>query len=73
MEAHPTDNPADAEVRRRMRFVPRLRRPRVSKRWWIGSAAVLAAIGIGSGAGYLSAQLSGRSGELTDNVAELSQ
>ena len=73
MEAHTTDMPADAPVPRRRRFVPRLRRPRVSKRWWLGTGAALVAISVTFGGGYLAVRLSGQSDEVTNEMAALSQ
>lgn len=73
MEAHTTDMPAYAPVPRRRRFVPRLRRPRVSKRLWLGTGAALLAIGVAFGGGYLAVRLSGQSDEVTNEMAALSQ
>ncbi len=53
--------------------MPRLGLPRVSKWWWLGTGAALVAIGVGFGGGFLSAQLFERSGELSSEMAELSQ
>ena len=72
MEAYPTDNPADAPVARRVRFA-RLRRLRVSKRWWLGTGAAIVVIGVAFGGGYLSVQLAGQSDEVTSEMAALSQ
>ena len=72
MEEHSTDHPADVYAPRRVRFA-RLRRLRVSKRWWLGTGAVVVAIGVAFGGGYLSVQLSGQSDDLTDEMAALSQ
>ena len=71
MEEHSTDNPFGAYAPRRRRFA--LRRPRISKWWWLGAGATMAAIGVGFGGGFLSAQLTGQSDALTDEMAELSQ
>ena len=73
MEEHTNDKPADAQAPGRRRLVPRLRLRRVSKWWWLGAGAALITIGVGFGGGYLAAQLSGQSDELTDEMAELSQ
>ncbi len=73
MEAHTTGMPVDTPVPRRRRFVPRLRRPRVSKRWWLGIGATLVAIGAASSGGYLAVQLSGQSDEVANEMAALSQ
>ena len=72
MESYPTDMPVEAAPRRR-RFLPQLHRPRVSKRWWLATGAVVVAVGAAFGGGYLSVWLSGQSGELTSEMAELSQ
>ena len=73
MEADTTGMPVDAPVPRRRRFVPRLRRPRVSKRWWLGAGTALVAIGVTFGGGYLAVRLSGQSDEVTNEMAALSQ
>ena len=73
MEADTTGMPVDAPVPRRRRFVPRLRRPRVSKQWWLGAGAALVAIGVTFGGGYLAVRLSGQSDEVTNEMAALSQ
>ena len=73
MEADTTGMLVDAPVPRRRRFVPRLRPPRVSKRWWLGAGAALVAIGVTFGGGYLAVRLSGQSDEVTNEMAALSQ
>ena len=73
MEANTTGMPADAPVPRRRRFMPRWRRPRVSKRWWLGTGAALVAVGVVFSGGYLALRLSEQSDEVTNEMAALSQ